>query len=1201
MEIERTLPSRAPRFPWKWLLIGLGILVAIGVIVFLVYTFGSKSTKPPTPSPAKTQNPRSKLALSYLTAVYPLVKNETWKSLSDDKVIELYQSLCWYYTPLPLDVGQQSVILPETKDGAPNKNQIKTLISRRAPLVGAYYNIATEAFLTDGQDQVQILSGVHEGGPPNFNPDLSCTGSQVGFAGVMPNNQFYMPVLEDSVTKELGAGVGVTDWWPAYVDPNPNNPDAKSGATDGVCGFSDICLSAGSAGAKPIVNSDGKKQAANYCFAGAAGAFASAFPASPMGPIWNMGMKPCDPQDLDFDGTNPTNTTKQPAISGKCMANLYGLDETNNSILGASSSRMLSKARASNRTSDKFQMVNIIQPYARKQGCPNFGFMEGVAYVMEGLGRKLLNAPNCSTDMGPSSVAALGRNAWCVPSKTGKSSSTFDRNTGSLTAAQMVKCDPSDYTSCQKSAQDWKNAGSVEYYTANPYDPRNCSNCCFSSSVNTIGAANETAPGTTSQALDQDYRAAYNLAKDGDACIQSPGIGRNCTGGKIMFYWMNGYGKFLNMGLTGIYSNYIGFLMSCPNLPWSATDATKGPFLRRTLPQIKAIGLGGGAAAQLIAFTSGKNFKDDREYLSGYATLFQQGAPIPRSKSGYSTKLFPGNFSTVLNKTVPYKYDFEAAPEDYENCVIIVTGRMLFAKKWGPHVLPSKSNASVWKSGKIDLSTLQKAQTNTWYSEKFKDMNLPANMQTPPGIGNCQGLLNPQEGIANFVNSAGADAGSNGDNFLCKIAAYTVQCYYPPNLRIKNPGYKSYSNLTPEFGAILWGAQYLMGDTGADWYGYNKGPATCAQVSDPKQCPTWPFGTYYFGANIGSCVYGITAALGWNSSQFTIMSTGGGGSKACDYPNYDYEIVYVGGSNLKNQVCQNTVTTKDSEGNTRYNDDVYGFKLLDISGGNQASLIDYYTQQNYVQGSSEGMTESNNDLITCMDTGSGPVWAGDARVAAFKSMFSQFSKRYETDYDIYKQIGFDTCIMPLSEMNVHTDTWGDNRPNALFYKEPSGKCDVVSGKTPEDRAASLQKYLECENKGGTAKTWPFGIQNSGASDCPYKDGKFGMRQQALNNDVDQLWAHTVNRVAQVESDDDPYMIEAPGSESFPLGSIDLDAPISLKPSEDISPSEMVDRRRWERQEGSLNLPMVPPHVRRPEYIPYRHRSSHHHHYRHRRR
>ena len=1125
MEIERPRARNRARISKKEILIIIGIILIIIIVGLIVYFVTSSSPVTPGPNhgsgpgpgpsklpPVKTQSKKSQLALSYLSSVYPMVKNDLWKALSDERVNDVYQSLCWYYTPLPLDVGQQSVILPMIGDKA-NTKQVRSTFSRRAPLVGAYYNISTEAFLTDGQDQVQILSPVHEGGPPQFNPDQSCSGSQIGFAGTMPQNQHYMPILENSATlrdfKTLGAGVGIGDWWPAYVDPDPNNPDAKLGAGDGVCGYSDICLNAQSAGAPSIHDSNNKNMGASYCFGGAVGAFSSAFPSAPMGPLWNMGMKPCDPSDLDFDGSVSSNTTKQPAIASRCVANIYGLDPgPTGGVLGGTSAGMLAQSKKANRTSDKFQMVNLIQPYGRKQGCGNFGFIEGVAYVMEGLGRQLLSAPDCTTGMSPDSIAAFGRTAWCVTRKNGTKSQLFDRNTGKMNSVDMVTCNPTDFSGCASSVKQWKESGSIEYYE-NPYMPSACSDCCFSTSVNTIGASSPIIPGSTSQDLNKDSRDGFNLAVDpsSNSCIQNPGIGSDCTGGKIMFYWLNGYGKFLNMGLTGVYSSYIGFLMSCPNQPWNAINPTKGPFLRRTIPQIDAIGLGGGAKNQLNMFTNG-SFKDNREFLSGYVSTFQVGAPVTK-KAAHATKLYANNFSTILKKAVPFKYDFEATPEDYEKCVIIVTGRMLFAKKWGPHLLPNKKNASVWKDGTIDKTTLQKAQTNTWYASKYKSMNLPESMQNPPGLGNCQGLLNPQEGISNFVTNG--SAGSAGDNFLCQIAAYTVQCYYPPNLGIKNLAYKSYMNVTPDFGAIFWGGMYIMGDTGADWYGYNEGGATCAQVSEPKKCPSWPFGTYYFAANIGSCVYGLTAALGWNSSQFSVMSTGGGGAKACDYPNYDYEIVYVGGSGLKNRVCQNSVPITDAKGKTVYNDDVYGFKLLDFSGGNQLSLVDYYSKSNYVQGSSVGMTDTRSDLITCLDTGSGPVWASTARMQAFKDMFSQFSKRYKLDYQVYKQTPFDTCLMPLSEMNVYTDTWKDNRPNSLFYKEPDGECSIIEGERVEERSEKLKKYLECENKGGVGKTWPFGIETSGASDCPYKDGNYGMRQQALKNNVNQLWTTVVNK------------------------------------------------------------------------------------------
>jgi hypothetical protein len=285
--------------------------------------------------------------------------------------------------------------------------------------------------------------------------------------------------------------------------------------------------------------------------------------------------------------------------------------------------------------------------------------------------------------------------------------------------------------------------------------------------------------------------------------------------------------------------------------------------------------------------------------------------------------------------------------------------------------------------------------------------------------------------------------------------------------------------------------------------GYNKGASTCAQVSKPAKCPSWPFGTYYFAADIGSCVYGLTAALGWNSSQFSVMSTGGGGSKACDYPNYDYEIVYVGGSDLKNRVCKNSVKIDD-----KYIDDIYGFKLLDISGQNK-SLLDYYIKENYVQGSTTGLSKNINDLIACIGNNDQPNWASQDRVNAFESLFGTFQQRYTEDTKRYSQTPFSSCIMPLNEMNVHTDLWGNNRPNSLFYNEPQGKCNPVSGDSPEDRNKSLQQYLECENKGGTASSWPFGIEKSGASDCPYKDGDSGMRAESIRNKVNQLWSYNI--------------------------------------------------------------------------------------------
>ena len=1093
------------------IIIGILAISVIVIAVFAIVHFSSmgkdKSDKgghhKSRPAQPVDQNEKSKAALSYLSVVYPMVANSSWKSLSDEAVEKLYQSLCWYYTPMPLDVGTQSVILREV-NGKPNSKQERTTISRRAPLIGEYYNISTEAYLTDGQDQVQILSAVHTGPAPGYKPDLSCTGSKIGFAGVMPNNKYFSPVLEDSISSmvaspepswienfETSGSTKVDEWWPTYVSPDPANK-LKG---DDICGYSDICVDGQTAGVPQIPANRTRPNAkggSNYCYGGVAGAFASAFPSAPMGPTWSMGAKPCTPDQLDFTGKSKGNTTGQPAVSKACIQNLFGFK---NKIIGGDLSDTLKQAKKANRTSAKFQMVNIIQPYGRKQGCPNFGFMEGVAYVMEGFGRMLLNAPECSSGMSPAGVGALSRTVWCPTSAKGKPMKVFDRNVGKMVPVDMVECDPSNYGECLKSSKKWKDVGGIEYFTPtgnrNTYMPQKCrGGCCFSSKSNSLNNPNPEKIGTSKDVLDKSKFDAFKLALENKQCVQNPNLGSACTGKKIMFYWMNGYGKFINMGLTGVYSNYIGFLLSCPNHPWSATDPSKGPYLRRTISQINAMGLGGGAKTQLGLFTNGKGIEDPRQFLSGYVTTFQNGCPM-------KSVLTSNNYSTVLDKKVQYKYDFEATEEDWEKCVIIISGRMLYAKTWGPHLLPDKKNASVWKNGEIDASLLQKSMKNNWYSQKFKEMGLPDDMQVPPGLGNCQGLLNPQEGIEQFVKK-GASKNGTIDYFLCSVAAHTVQCYYPPGLGIENPAYKKKIKLTPNDGALLWGAMYVLGDTGADWMGYNKNAATCAQVSKPDVCPSWPFGTYYFGPDIGACVYGLTAAFGWNSSQFSVMSTGGGGSKACDYPNYDYEIVYIGGSKVKDRVCKNSMKVGNN-----FNDEVYGFKVLDITGNGDKSLIDYYTTQNYVQGSTTGLTDQLNDLITCIGDEAG---ASKKRKDAFISLFSQESDRFKDDRKRYRQNPFTSCIMPLNEMNVHK-SWNKNRANALWYNEPKGKCTPAVGKNG-GTGKSLAAYQACEQKGGTASSWPFGITTSGASDCPYEDGKFGMRKDAMDNKVTSMFAHS---------------------------------------------------------------------------------------------
>ena len=151
-----------------------------------------------------------------------------------------------------------------------------------------------------------------------------------------------------------------------------------------------------------------------------------------------------------------------------------------------------------------------------------------------------------------------------------------------------------------------------------------CTGCCFSTTSNAL-----LKPEDDVSVLDKSQRDAYALSSENGVCVQNPDLGAECTGSKIMFYWMNGYGKFLNMGLTAIYANYLGAFLTVPNQPWSATDPSKGPFLRRSADQLQGMGMSAGASQQYDMFTSGDStLSDKRPYLTGYCTTFQYGSPF---------------------------------------------------------------------------------------------------------------------------------------------------------------------------------------------------------------------------------------------------------------------------------------------------------------------------------------------------------------------------------------------------------------------------------------------------------------------------------------------------------------------------------------------------------------------------------------------
>jgi hypothetical protein len=419
--------------------------------------------------------------------------------------------------------------------------------------------------------------------------------------------------------------------------------------------------------------------------------------------------------------------------------------------------------------------------------------------------------------------------------------------------------------------------------------------------------------------------------------------------------------------------------------------------------------------------------KDNREFLAGFCTVFQDGSPLAK-KYGLTM-----GTETAKGQKVKTKYDYEVTdPSDWDNFIIVTTGRMYWAQEWGPHVDPLHH-------GKL-LST--QTTKNTWFKEP--------GFKGPPGIENAQGLQNPQEGIVEWMKKynqtkdwSQVPENWEGDAGLCATASQCVQAYYPPNLQIKNPHYGKNVAMSLSDALVLFEGMYVYGDTGGDSYGYYECAAPCRQLA-AQACTSFPYGTYYFGAAVGSCSYATTAALGWNSAQLCLMSTGGGNSKFCTYPGYDFETIYIANRGV---MCKG--------------ENPYSFKMLDVTGGGDLSMLDFYTKYGFVQGSNV-----NGDSNAVEDT----------------------QKRLQADEKRYKAQPFNACAMPLNEQNVDPKLWGKHTANELFMTKPSGKCEWDN---PD--------YEQCIAGGGTPSGWAYaGADGSVVTcrDCPYQDKPGSVRTHA---------------------------------------------------------------------------------------------------------
>jgi len=985
----------------------------------------------PIPAPVSTLTKYNASSMvPYFMVLYPVVDKPVWFKMDPKKIRKLYQSLNWYYLPVVDDVGTQMV----TWEGHSRQ------ISRRAPLAGAYKNQWTEAFLSDSTDQLIWLEPVNQD-----NAKIPCDGVQE----------------DDKCTKNC-------------------------------CFYGSTCTG---------------KEFDGMCRDNAATAACSVFPSKAppnlpaQGPTWHMGAHACSLDDLSGN-----------KVSTACQNKLSAIGSDGKSLLKNETIEVKVKNKKGKYVNEKvpvnsadFQFITLIQPFARKQGCPNFAYIEQVAYVCEGGGKLLLTAPDCISPSLTNAeyIGSFLRNKFCG-----------------------IECDPTDWKACEVSAEKWKakqhdvvenfiprelldghqfiddedayhrpqHHAPTRHRPTKPTQPTHPAKptgpplgtlkgtamgpggCGFKDGWNAFNQTGANGrglwvgphgqPASTLQDIMKGHAvvsgkppASFPLAATYgvNLCSQHPDYPANspkCSG-HTMFYWEAGYGKFLNMGISGVYQNYIHFLLTLPNNPVTLPNNGGKANLRMTLPGVLSMGVASSSLSSLQALCGeGKEAgaRDKRRYLSGYVTTFQKGSVLGR-KYG----LVPNDVSN--RRHVGYVYDFEASDDDWENKVVVISGRSYWATHWDPHIetIPSKQYGNVFPTS-----------VNTWnkeYNKKIYNNNIP-------GIGNAGGLQNPQEGITAFMQylkqSRDRDAylkappKFQGDANLCAIASQCVQCYYPPNLNIENPHYNEKVAMSSDDGCLLWQAININGDTGCDTYGYSNGPAKCKELLGAG-CLEFPYSSYYFGAGIGSCIYALTAALGWNSSQFALMPTGGGNAKFCTYPGYDFEIVQIAD---KKALCSNLPPGASPGERADYDTQIpYAFKLLDITGGGNEDVLDFYTQHGFIQGSTIGGTNS----------------------AAHQQA------RLEADKAMYKVQPFNACLMPLSEQNVDPTVWGNKTPNMLFYDEPHGKCEL----DPSNYSEDITDYENCIKK-GTPDGWVYSKNGKiiTGRDCPYADKPGSVRTQA---------------------------------------------------------------------------------------------------------
>lgn len=307
-----------------------------------------------------------------------------------------------------------------------------------------------------------------------------------------------------------------------------------------------------------------------------------------------------------------------------------------------------------------YQSIAFIKPYGMRNGNPSNSYIECVAFPCEALGRMLLNAPNCSSTapiwddfLKTKENFEFIENFKCVndkscdvPDADGNYNEPGCQIAG-LGDMKDVCCwdyengvkrdDVCPFPSKCMATQDTPGGKVFGNYCATPCGFKDCdvtTNCNWKINNQDWQDYFKDMEGG-SNAVNKLVSLLQNKAVPYiDDKLAEPRTDKSVQ--STMFYWCKGYGKFLNMGKTGIYFSYIHFILTCPKI------SPSGIPMRWSYPQIlQTATLNGGNSTmieQLKDLVSGK-LKDNRRYLEGYVTTLRGSQYTPNDGQVVDNKM----------------------------------------------------------------------------------------------------------------------------------------------------------------------------------------------------------------------------------------------------------------------------------------------------------------------------------------------------------------------------------------------------------------------------------------------------------------------------------------------------------------------------------------------------------------------------------